>query len=399
MGGKSGEEKNSDVIVEYRLKNGLCHGCGARIYDISNGRVSPLTIKGVVREGRCLFCYPDTGAEEKKDTPKDKGKRKVDKTLSSSDKTKPFRGRLRSDPEQPPAAPAIKKEIVEDGSNQKHSPAAPAIKEKNVPATPAIKKEILDDVSSSGRDISTDTSVARLPQRPIPSKEEEEEDSSDDEQVKIKMHNINRKSSSSRDVSIADIDGNIYHGTVTKGNTQKGSGLFRFVYSKGPFEGKDSTYEGEFENGLMEGHGTSRDAVCCVYTGEYHKGAAHGNGNCTWAGNWKYEGEWKMDEREGHGKLWQDVKNGEVYEGEWKDDQWNGLGELKFSVGGRYIGEFKNHHLDGQGRVSCCRQRRVHLKRAKANLTFLPPLLSMSSETAACTRAHSRTNTEWVTES
>ena len=334
MGGKAGEEIiMSDVIVEYRLKNGLCHGCGARIYDISNGTVSPLTIEGVVSEGRCLFCYPDTGTEEKKVKTKDKRKRKVDKTSSpSSEKKKPFRRRLRCEPEKTPSAPGIKEETVDDGSHSYRD-------------------------ASTDTHASTDTSVARLPQQPTTKSEEEDDDSSDDEQIEREMHTINGKNASSLDASIEDVDGNVYHGTVTKGNTQKGSGSFRFVYSTGPNKGKDSTYEGEFENGHMEGHGTSRDAVCCVYTGEYHKGAAHGNGACSWAGGWRYEGEWKMDEREGHGKLWQDVKDGEVYEGEWKDDQWNGMGELKFSVGGRYVGQFKHHQLDGEGRVSCCRQR------------------------------------------
>jgi hypothetical protein len=329
MGGKAGEEITNDVIVDYRLKNGLCHGCGARIYDISNGRVSPITIKGVVSEGRCLFCYPDTDGEKKKEPKeepkeetKDKEKRRADKT-KSSDKKKPFRRRLRSAPEHSPSTLAIKEEAADD----------PDIKEKNV-----------DDGSDSYRDASTDTSVARLPQKPTT--KSEETDSSDDEQVKTKTH-----------ASIEDIEGNIYHGTVTKGSTQKGSGSFRFVYSTGPNKGKDSTYEGEFENGHMEGHGTSRDAVCCVYKGEYHKGAAHGKGACSWAGGWKYDGEWRMDEREGHGKLWQDVKDGEVYEGEWKDDQWHGMGELKFSVGGRYVGGFKHHLLDGEGRVRSWRQR------------------------------------------
>jgi hypothetical protein len=40
-----------------------------------------------------------------------------------------------------------------------------------------------------------------------------------------------------------------------------------------------------------------------------------------------------------------------VYEGEWKKDQWHGKGELKFNGGGRYVGDFKNHKLEGQGRV------------------------------------------------
>jgi hypothetical protein len=384
MGGISGEEivgGGGGVIVDYRLKNGLCHGCGARIYDLSSGRVSPLTIEGVVVAGRCLFCYPDTATEEKKETPKDKGKRKADKTPSSSVNKKSFRCRLRSSdhPEHPPAArPFIKEEAVDEDNN------------------------------SIQRDISTDTSVARLPQKPTKSEEEEDNNSSDDDEQQAAKrnngHTRKRKSSApSLDISIADIDENIYHGTVTKGDTQNGSGSFRFVYPTGPYKGKDSTYEGEFKNGLMEGHGTSVDAVGCVYTGEFHKGAAHGYGKCSWSGDWRYEGEWKMDEREGHGKLWQDVEDGEVYEGEWKDDQWHGKGELRFSVGGKYVGGFKHHQLDGEGRVcccSCCRQRCACIckKSSRISPVFHQPLFSMSSQTAACTRVRSRANTGWVTE-
>ena len=49
--------------------------------------------------------------------------------------------------------------------------------------------------------------------------------------------------------------------------------------------------------------------------------------------------------------LRQDVEDGEVYDGEWRDDKWNGKGVLKFAGGGKYIGDFVKHKLEGHGRV------------------------------------------------
>jgi hypothetical protein len=47
-------------------------------------------------------------------------------------------------------------------------------------------------------------------------------------------------------------------------------------------------------------------------------------------------------------------EDGKIYDGEWKADKWHGQGELKFNEGGRYVGEFKNHKLNGHGRVRTC---------------------------------------------
>ena len=92
-------------------------------------------------------------------------------------------------------------------------------------------------------------------------------------------------------ISIRDFEGFVYFGTILEGNKQKGRGVFRYVHKNGDWKGKVAVYEGEFENGRMEGHGTSTDASGCVYTGSFHRGAAHGFGTCIWSENWRYEGE------------------------------------------------------------------------------------------------------------
>jgi hypothetical protein len=56
-------ETNQSVIL-FRLRNGFCHNCGTRIYKVDENtfpiKMIQLTLEGVVKEGRCLFCYPLT---------------------------------------------------------------------------------------------------------------------------------------------------------------------------------------------------------------------------------------------------------------------------------------------------------------------------------------------------
>lgn len=55
----------NELVITFRLNNGLCHSCGTRIFDISTEpatdtrRMIPLTISGIVKEGRCMYCHPD----------------------------------------------------------------------------------------------------------------------------------------------------------------------------------------------------------------------------------------------------------------------------------------------------------------------------------------------------
>ena len=59
----------SDFIAKLRFEQGLCPFCGNGLYKVSltstpenQKELEPLTIEGLVRNGRCLFCYPDTAA-------------------------------------------------------------------------------------------------------------------------------------------------------------------------------------------------------------------------------------------------------------------------------------------------------------------------------------------------
>jgi len=69
----------SDVVLQFRRKHGSCHPCDTRIYQVKppsdpnnknnennsnhnhneEPQLTPLTVPGVVKLGRCLFCYPD----------------------------------------------------------------------------------------------------------------------------------------------------------------------------------------------------------------------------------------------------------------------------------------------------------------------------------------------------
>ena len=251
-----------ELIIDFRLRNGLCHGCGARIYRVSEGRISPLTIEKVALEGRCLFCYPDDGVE--KDEPGDDRKRA---SANEGNSSLPKRSRLiapqrSSAPEEPDEVP----------SNR----------------NPTVKEEPREESQTRSA-----TSVARLPPSDNATKEEanEKEGACLDDEIEEDENNSYAGRPKDVHISIRDFEGFVYFGTILEGNKQKGRGVFRYVHKNGDWKGKVAVYEGEFENGRMEGHGTSTDASGCVYTGSFHRGAAHGFGTCIWSENWRYEGE------------------------------------------------------------------------------------------------------------
>jgi hypothetical protein len=294
----------NNMVVEFRLKNGLCHSCGARIYEIGEaGRVTPLTIPCVALEGRCLFCYPDNNDQRDEELVRRKRRR-------------------RSPNEEPEPASSSFSVVKAEPFDGVH--ASP-----HVHASPPAARFASLPRAGNGRVGVVEVCAARASNNAV-----------EDE---INM-----------EITIQDADHNKFVGVVTEGTRKKGRGIFRYTHIEGEIQGEESVYDGEFESGRMEGQGTIKDpATGCVYEGSFHRGAAHGYGVCTWLqGGWKYEGEWVRDKREGKGRLSQEeAEDGEVYEGEWKNDQWHGKGELKFNGGGRYVGDFKNHKLEGQGRV------------------------------------------------
>jgi hypothetical protein len=48
----------SEIIAKLRLKHGFCPGCVADLYELHGDILVPLTVDGVVMNGRCLICHP-----------------------------------------------------------------------------------------------------------------------------------------------------------------------------------------------------------------------------------------------------------------------------------------------------------------------------------------------------
>ena len=315
----------SNPVLEFRLKNGFCHGCGAQIYVIGeDGRISPLTIPGIVLQGRCLYCYP----ERQKTEPQ--------KHCGGNELLKQHK----------------RQSYDLEGCESAHVRKKPRL-EQAAESTSSIQPETV----ASNADLPQRQTASNCAQRCSECEVCDLGDSDcfdDDEEFGndlrgVEPHHEDRKGMRIR---IRDHQKYVYVGRLIEGTRHKGKGVFRFLYRKGEHKGKEAEYEGEFEHGRMEGHGTSRDAAGCVYVGNFHRGAAHGKGTCTWSQQWEYDGDWIMDRREGRGTLRQLVEDGEVYSGDWKQDKWHGRGNLKFAGGGRYVGDFKHHKLDGNGRVS-----------------------------------------------
>jgi hypothetical protein len=111
---------------------------------------------------------------------------------------------------------------------------------------------------------------------------------------------------------------------VYKGDIENGvpNGQGTFTTTNG------DKYVGEWKNGKRNGQGTYTYPSGSKYVGEYKDGLPNGQGTFTFGkGKWdgdKYVGEWKNGEKNGQGTYtW---SSGNKYEGEWKDeDKWNGI--------------------------------------------------------------------------
>jgi hypothetical protein len=119
-------------------------------------------------------------------------------------------------------------------------------------------------------------------------------------------------------------------------------------------------YEGEFKNGLFNGHGTlirvteikyeveingvptqhTRTERQIMYKGEFKDGHYEGKGKLTLKDGTEYEGEFKNGKPNGRSIL--HTPNGDRYEGEIKDGLPNGTGILIRRDGARYEGQFKD---------------------------------------------------------
>jgi hypothetical protein len=136
---------------------------------------------------------------------------------------------------------------------------------------------------------------------------------------------------------LIDGEGGVYEGALEDD---------RF-HGHGSFRAKESTYEGEWERGLREGHGRMQYTNGGWHEGDWHRGEPHGEGERCYRRGGTYRGAWRMGRRHGVGRrVW---ATGAEYEGEWAEDQMHGRGVYRSAAGDTYVGDFKYDKYDGEG--------------------------------------------------
>lgn len=154
-------------------------------------------------------------------------------------------------------------------------------------------------------------------------------------------------------------DGRVYSGEFENG-LPHGKGKMTFP--------NEDTYDGEWINGKMNGHGVYRrfnhekDRYVELYIGGFVNGVMQGNGRIQFENRMEYDGQWQNGMRTGIGTLWisskeyihglwkfdniirgvQHFENGDWYEGTFKNNKFNGFGRYFYSSGILFDGEFED---------------------------------------------------------
>lgn len=154
-------------------------------------------------------------------------------------------------------------------------------------------------------------------------------------------------------------------GTSYDGEFQNG-----LMHGKGILTGLDFVYEGEFQNGMMHGKGIVKYKDQSIYTGDmcrnaltglgtiiyptgqalsgyFVDGAVNGQGILCFPNEYRYEGEFKNSKP--HGKGIKKYTGGGKYEGSFREGLQHGKGILNYANGDRYEGEFKEDKFNGKG--------------------------------------------------
>jgi hypothetical protein len=354
------------AVVNFRLQHGMCPLCATRIYEVAEDdqnrqRLIPMSIEGVVREGRCLFCYPDQ-------TPATSSIKSEMVTFleNSPSGHAPTNGATVATPSTSTSRKVVSRETASTCSSVSESSHAfastrkrkscdffPAERKKSLfipiptirllPTSPASEAEIAEKPSPKSKKKKTSVSVAKAAHSEKLSNLLFDE-SSDSENEEV----VNKQPTQ---VAVRDFHGCMFTGTLLSGTVKKGTAELSYTYVDGDeYAGQTSYYKGEIANGMLEGKGYQNDAAGCIYEGSFKRGASNGYGTCRWPTGWIYKGEWVDDLRHGSGTCHQgEEEGGEVYSGEWKADMWHGEGELKFAGGDSYRGEFREDKMQGKG--------------------------------------------------
>ena len=133
------------------------------------------------------------------------------------------------------------------------------------------------------------------------------------------------------------------NGDLFEGNFQKGK-----IYGYGIKKKLNGyVYQGDFLNGMKDGFGIEENEDF-KYKGEFNKDIRKGKGEIFFKKNKEsYEGEFEEGKINGIGIY--TFKNGDIYEGQFKNGKMNGKGVFKWKSGEEYYGEYVNGIKEGNG--------------------------------------------------
>lgn len=148
----------------------------------------------------------------------------------------------------------------------------------------------------------------------------------------------------------------IFESEDTKGTTSRFEGMYQKGFRvKGTVQtasadGKKTQYTGEFTNGRITGNGQMTYHNGTIHEGEFLDGFAEGRGKRTTPDGSILDGNFLKGRAEGRGTL--KFSNGDVYTGDFVKDSRTGHGEYRWANGNIYTGEFVNGKINGPGKVT-----------------------------------------------
>eukprot|EP00978_Attheya_sp_CCMP212_P048158 scaffold479774_cov55-Attheya_sp.AAC.1 len=287
-------ESPDESIVKMRFDHGLCVTCNAKLYEVTvtGGRrkLNPMTIPGVSKNGRCLYCHPehDTHSvnEEEDQNWEDAATVPVEVVEA---------GKAIVDQSLPPVIVlhAYKKRFVG------------LVSEGNATKGKGIFHYVVETGEHKGKSMIFECEFA---------------DGFFEGRGSLR---------------------NQYQSYFYEGEWKKSKlhGHIKMTLANG------GMYEGEMKNDMRDGRGTNTWANGNRYEGEWKKGKKYDQGTIKWATGGSYEGEWKNGRRNGNGK--KIYKNGDIYEGNRKDGKKDGQGTVYYVDGRAKNGTWENDKFIG----------------------------------------------------
>ncbi|MDY6919329.1 MAG: C13 family peptidase [Pseudomonadota bacterium] len=134
-------------------------------------------------------------------------------------------------------------------------------------------------------------------------------------------------------------DGAQYTGPLNAEGVAHGWGTLRW--------NNGDEYQGQFADGLMQGHGSFDSPQRYRYAGQFHQGVMHGQGEIHFSNGSHYSGGFRQGVISGNG-IWA-VPGDHVYSGQLRHDRYHGRGQIQYDNGDRYQGRFVDGEFHGTG--------------------------------------------------